>query len=70
MTELPTKLPVLLPCPFCGSKAEIMRGYTGIQITIGCGSVRCPVNPATTPYDLKGSLRTKDAAIAAWNNRK
>lgn len=45
----------LKPCPFCGSPSEFFDGWA---------RVRCPECGA-----LGSAHRTRDEAIAAWNNR-
>jgi hypothetical protein len=62
----------LLPCPFCGGRAVVRRraiGFDTIAVIVGCGRVRCPIHPESTPCDEKGRLRGKAGACAAWNNR-
>jgi hypothetical protein len=62
----------LLPCPFCGGRAVVRRraiGFDTVAVFVGCGRVRCPIHPETTPCDAKGRLRGRDGACEAWNNR-
>jgi hypothetical protein len=62
----------LLPCPFCGGRAVVRRraiGFDTVAVFVGCGRVRCPIHPETTPCDEKGRLRGKAGAAEAWNNR-
>lgn len=51
----------LLPCPFCGAKADPEQGFHGL-VVIGC-SGDCFVNPQTQPFDKY------DEAVTAWNKR-
>ena len=53
-----------LPCPFCGSEADLRGGYTskGNRFWCGCSSVECDAewaNPEQSP----------EQAIARWNTR-
>ena len=62
----------LLPCPFCGGKAVIQRKYIAFDIlapNVECGNKKCPVRPQTTACDVKGIIRDKISATAAWNRR-
>lgn len=54
--------PELLPCPFCGAKADPNRGFHEYAV-IGCSGADCPVDPQTTPCDSYAE------AAAAWNRR-
>jgi hypothetical protein len=50
----------LLPCPFCGGKADIFK--TATKYAVECDNAACTVNP--------DALATfKHEAIAAWNRR-
>lgn len=44
-------------------------GFDTVAVFVGCGRVRCPIHPETTPCDEKGRLRGRAGACAAWNNR-
>ncbi len=48
----------LLPCPFCGAKAELSGCFPNGQYYIACTGCR-----ASLWYDRK------DKAIGAWNSR-
>ena len=60
----------LLPCPVCGSDAEVSTGRpngsgrtkTGVLFAVGCSS-NCPVDPMTR------YLTDLDLAITHWNAR-
>lgn len=56
-------IPQILPCPFCGGKAEIYN------VGIGWYNVHC------ADYDCIGSnaakiMSTREDAVKAWNRRK
>lgn len=56
----------LKPCPFCGSKAELKRWWTGLGISrytnrVQCTNKKCRCN--------SGDWKIKPKAIAAWNRR-
>jgi len=54
----------LLPCPFCGCRAEWFHanGIVGIE----CGSLKvCPGNAQTLPFDIADA----DSAATVWNSR-
>ena len=56
-------IPEILPCPFCGGKAEIYN------VGIGWYKVHC------ADYDCIGSnaakiMSTREDAVKAWNRRK
>lgn len=53
-------LPKLLPCPFCGSPAEIIMGHRD-HFSVQCTG--CRINPFTFARDAG------TGAIAAWNTR-
>ena len=52
----------LLPCPFCGNKAEIVnpRDYTYI---VGCSNQDCPMWCGL-------AFNVKEHAVKFWNTRK
>ena len=50
----------LLPCPFCGGEAELLKGLCELDNYVMCLKCRCK----TKLYN------TKEAAIKAWNTRK
>lgn len=51
-----------LPCPFCGTKPEVMTsGERSRGLMIHCIADDCP-NPSTSYYD-------HEAALAVWNRR-
>jgi hypothetical protein len=58
MAHLETQLPSLLPCPFCGAKAD--HNWLDVWCT-NRGCFACE----GTGYDFE----TIDEAIAAWNKR-
>jgi len=51
-------MPELKPCPFCGKKAKVSNGWTGI-VWCECSDDDCPAILQDTEED----------AIAAWNTR-
>lgn len=52
----------LLPCPFCGERAEVYDFKDG-RYLVECSNTSCDVYPCTSiHYD-------KEDAIAAWNRR-
>lgn len=56
----------LLPCPFCGSKAErktLTHAYGHTMYYVQCSNEKCAINPTTVAY------KTKGADIRAWNTR-
>lgn len=71
------KIPELLPCPFCGGKADIHKGYcahfNGGQDYFypSCKNGKCP--GATVPDDEFGyntiMAETKEEARKIWNTR-
>jgi|GEM_PF-3985870 hypothetical protein len=65
----------LLPCPFCGSPAEIERGsdYYGKWFNLGCSRHWGNVAPeraciAARMFYMEGE-RSEDEAAALWNTR-
>lgn len=53
----------LLPCPFCGSKPQILRSYAlGYQLT--CPDAGCAITVHTDYYP------TQTEAVEVWNNRR
>lgn len=56
--------PSLLPCPFCGSPAEIEFWHGGkpSKRHVSCSSLDCEVSPGITG-------ETKRKAIKKWNTR-
>jgi len=55
---------VLLPCPFCGSKAEESIGGTLTTTLIGCSNCDCPVMPQIGPDHNRKKLASR------WNSRE
>lgn len=54
----------LLPCPFCGSKAQWFR--TGRDVGVECGNGDgCPARAQTDVYEPENS----EAAAGQWNTR-
>lgn len=53
----------LLPCPYCGSKPELVRLGTGdgFSYSIYCSDLSC--------HATNGKFGTHNDAIAAWNRR-
>lgn len=52
----------LKPCPFCGNKVVIIKGFGNINFfKCQCG--------ATTSFDNDFYNNHKNAAIGAWNRR-
>ena len=43
--------------------------YYGKHWFVTCVSVRCGINPKTSPCDHKGIERGRDGAMRAWNKR-
>ena len=56
--------PVLLPCPFCGGRAEIAEIETE-DLPLWLGECQEPPCEAVAPV-----RPTRDEAIAAWNTRQ
>ena len=57
----------LRPCPFCGGEPAIApwkRNVVTRHWVIRCRTTYCPANGQGPQYE------SKDAAIAAWNNRR
>ncbi len=59
----------LLPCPFCGSRANIKRqdGYY-----IECSNIKCDIKlgaAASKRYFYAGNFISEQEAIEAWNKR-
>lgn len=56
------------PCPFCGSKPDVVEssllGRWLIDYTADCSNELCLVRPHTISY------QKPDSAIKAWNTRK
>ncbi len=61
-----TGLPELLPCPFCGAGAGLIKPTRGSGVYVGCTSCQGSVFACVEPVSTDAS---KDAAIAAWNRR-
>lgn len=54
----------LLPCPFCGSEAQVIcDGFGAALRKVVCKKDNCIANNMDTFY------RTSEAAMAAWNRR-
>ena len=51
----------LLPCPFCGGKADVIKNGTG------CFQVRCDICEVK---QYAYAHKTEENAIKAWNTRK
>jgi hypothetical protein len=58
---LPEPPPALLPCPFCGSEAELIR-YKPFGF-VACTSQECGIRPGIGREDAAD-------AIIRWNTRK
>ncbi len=63
------KLPKLLACPFCGSRAQLQthkEGKSKLRNGFWRGSVRCTNNACgiSTPI-----IRAPEAAVHVWNRR-
>lgn len=66
------KLPELLPCPFCGEEARIVKDVRYIRpecepkkaYECVCGNFDCIIFMADNKYFL-----TPEGAIEAWNRR-
>ena len=54
--------PTLKPCPFCGSKPE-MLAIKRDEWVVTCTCDTCAVNPETD------SFRSEEEAVSAWNHR-
>jgi hypothetical protein len=55
----------LLPCPFCGTEAELNTASNDVNwLIISCPSIMCPTMPS-----LEGAWAEVDERIAAWNQR-
>lgn len=53
----------LLPCPFCGGEAEIVKWHNApAGHFVDCNNIDCEVQP-------QHAGRTKGLAITAWNTR-
>lgn len=59
MTDTPLTIAELLPCPFCGGKANIVDGDIGER-------VECAVCGARSRYTL---YKEGPSAISRWNTR-
>jgi Lar family restriction alleviation protein len=58
----------LLPCPFCGSSAELWQrkeGAGNFSKAVTCGDNECEMYMSTNEFHKA----TKKQAIAAWNRR-
>ncbi len=69
---MPTKLPKLLPCPFCGDAAtlDVVSDEVFRHVECNCGA-RGPVSGTEDEDDEFGSDYAKAAerdAIVAWNS--
>lgn len=55
----------LLPCPFCGGKANLNYNEKFYEYYVDCGLEHgsCVAIPSTWPF------ATKEEAIKAWNTR-
>jgi hypothetical protein len=55
----------LLPCPFCGTKAELNTASNNRDwMIIGCANVMCLVSPR-----LEGPYAELSESITIWNRR-
>lgn len=65
----------LLPCPFCGGEAEVLRSWTGKKwYWPSCVNPSVAICPGRTDeQDEQGGTHldrnTKEEAIALWNTR-
>ena len=55
----------LLPCPFCGEKAETTFICDGKYNQIKCKTPKCIMN-----VDMSAFYKSKEEAIEQWNTRK
>lgn len=63
-----TKLPELLPCPFCGAAPEVDNEPEGCGCTIECMSRECLVRP-TIYCEGDDDQDAGEIAYAEWNRR-
>ena len=61
--EIEAKEEKPLPCPFCGSEADVRLSYNSFGYTVQCQNPNCTVNVFT------GVQNSKEEAITAWNRR-
>ena len=60
----PISMSELLPCPFCGSPANVTPDDSYDQCIVGCSGI-CEVDPAVVMHKS-----TLEKAIEIWNGRK
>lgn len=78
---MPSKLPKMAPCPFCGSRnlkrdAWGVGFHTTIQYYVGtvkcrdcCGSMKRSFSPLEDISAHEGYARARELATEAWNTR-
>ena len=62
----------LLPCPFCGGKAQVYYAPTNDEAGIPCYGVSCSackIMIGTVKEDTTDFFRTAVEAVNAWNAR-
>lgn len=54
----------LLPCPFCGSEAEMLHNVGKYAFAVACTKEMCAGNAPLLRYD------SEEEAAEAWNTRQ
>jgi Lar family restriction alleviation protein len=62
--------PKLLPCPFCGAEAEIVRGGDEYEFVVSVNCTECSAHVRETDDHIGRDMDALEAAaVAAWNRR-
>jgi len=70
-----TEADLLLPCPFCGSTELELNNTWTASYWISCDGCSCQVHDpgaggeGRDPFKVEDHQASKEAAIAAWNQR-
>ena len=58
----------LLPCPFCGGKAELCGGWAD-GYHVACDGCECDLGRNSSEGEPAHDFISAESAIAAWNRR-
>jgi hypothetical protein len=60
----------LKPCPFCGSRAELVESLRPWVRCTGTDPEKCHLRLNSYPLRCGNETKIRTVAIAAWNERK